>query len=168
MDHLWDCIFRLDILDTNKTSFERRNLIFGTNDVIGWNPIFLCVEKYFIHLIDILDPNDSYSVSIFQDQAKEIIARLKDRNILPILSGGTGLYVQSLLENYNFNDVKPDEYLRAELDELYSTKGIEGLRDYAFTLGKEHNIEIPYPQRDIRVVSTTVSQKMDLLNEPHQ
>ena len=94
------------------------------------------------HLIDILEPNDSYSVSIFQDQAKEIIASLKDQNILPILSGGTGLYVQSLLENYNFNDVKPDENLRAKLDELYNTKGIEGLRDYAFTLGKEHNIEI--------------------------
>ena len=61
-----------------------------------------------------------------------------------ILSGGTGLYVQSLLENYNFNDVKPDENLRAKLDELYNTKGIEGLRDYAFTLGKEHNIEIQY------------------------
>ena len=99
------------------------------------------------HLIDILEPNDSYSVSIFQDQAKEIIERLKDRNILPILSGGTGLYVQSLLENYNFNDVKPDEYLRAELDELYSTKGIEGLRDYAFTLGKAHNIEIQYSDK---------------------
>ena len=99
------------------------------------------------HLIDILEPNDSYSVSIFQNQAKEIIARLKDRNILPILSGGTGLYVQSLLENYNFNDVKPDEYLRAELDEIYSTKGIEGLRDYAFTLGKEHNIEIQYSDK---------------------
>ena len=96
------------------------------------------------HLIDILEPNDSYSVSIFQDQAKEIIASLKDRNILPILSGGTGLYVQSLLENYNFNDVKPDENLRAKLDELYNTKGIEGLRDYAFTLGKEYNIEIQY------------------------
>ena len=96
------------------------------------------------HLIDILEPNDSYSVSIFQDQAKEIIASLKARNILPILSGGTGLYVQSLLENYNFNDVKPDENLRAKLDELYNTKGIEGLRDYAFTLGKEHNIEIQY------------------------
>lgn len=96
------------------------------------------------HLIDILEPNDSYSVSIFQDQAKEIIASLKDQNILPILSGGTGLYVQSLLENYNFNDVKPDESLRIELDELYNTKGIEGLRDYAFILGKEHNIEIQY------------------------
>ena len=96
------------------------------------------------HLIDILEPNDLYSVSIFQDQAKEIIASLKDQHILPILSGGTGLYVQSLLENYNFNDVKPDENLRAKLDELYNTKGIEGLRDYAFTLGKEHNIEIQY------------------------
>ena len=99
------------------------------------------------HLIDILESNDSYSVSIFQDQAKEIIASLKDQNILPILSGGTGLYVQSLLENYNFNDVKPDENLRAKLDELYNTKGIEGLRDYAFTLGKAHNIEIQYSDK---------------------
>ena len=99
------------------------------------------------HLIDILEPNDSYSVSIFQDQAKEIITRLNDRNIIPILSGGTGLYVQSLLENYNFNDVKPDESLRIELDELYNTKGIEGLREYAFTLGKEHNIEIQYSDK---------------------
>ena len=99
------------------------------------------------HLIDILESNDSYSVSIFQDQAKEIIASLKDQNILPILSGGTGLYVQSLLENYNFNDVKPDENLRAKLDELYNTKGIEDLRDYAFTLGKAHNIEIQYSDK---------------------
>ena len=99
------------------------------------------------HLIDILEPNDSYSVSIFQDQAKEIIASLKDQNILPILSGGTGLYVQSLLENYNFNDVKPDESLRIELDELYNTKGIEGLREYAFTLGKEQDIEIQYTDK---------------------
>ena len=37
-------------------------------------------------------------VSIFQNQAKEIIGGLNDRNILPILSGGTGLYVQSLLK----------------------------------------------------------------------
>ena len=99
------------------------------------------------HLIDILEPNDSYSVSIFQNQAKEIIGRLNDRNILPILSGGTGLYVQSLLENYNFNDVKPNESLRSELDELFNAKGIDGLREYAITLGKEHNIEIQYSDK---------------------
>ena len=49
---------------------------------------------------------------------------------------------KSLLENYNFNDVKPDESLRSELDELFNAKGIDGLREYAITLGKEHNIEI--------------------------
>ena len=99
------------------------------------------------HLIDILEPNDSYSVSIFQHQAKEIIGSLKDKNILPILSGGTGLYVQSLLENYNFNDVKPDESLRLELDELFNTKGIDGLREYAFNLGTKYNIEIQYSDK---------------------
>lgn len=102
------------------------------------------LKRVHHHLIDILEPNDSYSVSIFQNQAKEIISSLNKRNSIPILSGGTGLYVQSLLENYNFNDVKPDDSLRAELDELYNTKGIEVLREYAFTLGKEHNIDIQY------------------------
>ena len=45
------------------------------------------------------------------------------------------------------DDVKPDESLRAELDELYNTKGIEGLREYAFTLGKEQDIEIQYTDK---------------------
>lgn len=99
------------------------------------------------HLIDILEPDDSYSVSIFQSQARYIIDELSSRKILPILSGGTGLYVQSLLENYNFNDVKPDESLRASLDKLYERDGIEGLRKYARQLGKANHIDILYTDK---------------------
>ena len=51
------------------------------------------------HPTDILEPNDSYSVSIFQDQAKGNNCRLKDRNILPILSGGTGTVCPIIIEN---------------------------------------------------------------------
>ena len=99
------------------------------------------------HLIDILDPNDDYSVSIFQQQAKTLIDRLNQNQVLPILSGGTGLYVQSLLENYNFNDIKPNTELRSELNELYAEYGIDGLRQYAQNLAEKGGIEIKYTDK---------------------
>ena len=99
------------------------------------------------HLIDILEPNDDYSVSIFQQQAKTLIDTLHQNQVLPILSGGTGLYVQSLLENYNFNDIKPNTELRSELDELYAEYGIDGLRQYAQNLAEKGGIEIKYTDK---------------------
>ena len=99
------------------------------------------------HLINILEPDDDYSVSIFQQQAKSLIDQLNDNHVVPILSGGTGLYVQSLLENYNFNDIKPDTKLRSELDELYAEYGIDGLRQYAQNLAKKGGIEIKYTDK---------------------
>jgi len=65
----------------------------------------------------------------------------------PILSGGTGLYVQSLLENYNFNDIKPNTVLRSEMDELYAEYGIDGLRQYAQNLAEKGGIEIKYADK---------------------
>ena len=99
------------------------------------------------HLINILEPDDDYSVSIFQQQAQSLIDQLNENHVVPILSGGTGLYVQSLLENYNFNDIKPNTKLRSELDELYAECGIDGLRQYAQNLAKKGSIEIKYTDK---------------------
>lgn len=99
------------------------------------------------HLINILEPDDDYSVSIFQQQAKSLIDQLNDNHVVPILSGGTGLYVQSLLENYNFNDIKPNTKLRSELDELYAEYGVDGLREYAQNLAEKGGIEIKYTDK---------------------
>ncbi|WP_251422182.1 tRNA (adenosine(37)-N6)-dimethylallyltransferase MiaA [Veillonella agrestimuris] len=99
------------------------------------------------HLIDILEPNDTYSVSLFQRQAKDIIARLNDKGTIPILSGGTGLYVQSLLENYNFNDIAPNVELREQLDILYEERGIDGLRHKAEDLADKGGIQINYTDK---------------------
>ena len=99
------------------------------------------------HLINILEPDDDYSVSIFQQQAKSLIDQLNDNHVVPILSGGTGLYVQSLLENYNFNDIKPNTKLRIELDELYTEYGVNGLREYAQNLAEKGGIEIKYTDK---------------------
>ena len=99
------------------------------------------------HLINILEPDDDYSVAIFQQQAKSLIDQLNNNHVVPILSGGTGLYVQSLLENYNFNDIKPNTKLRSELDELYAEYGVDGLREYAQNLAEKGGIEIKYTDK---------------------
>ena len=55
------------------------------------------------HLIDIRDPGESFSVVDFQKLAGEAIADINHRGKIPLLVGGTGLYVQALLEGYRFN-----------------------------------------------------------------
>ena len=116
-------------------------------DIGTAKPTFDELDTIPHHLINILEPNDDYSVSIFQQQAQSLIDQLNDNHILPILSGGTGLYVQSLLENYNFNDIKPDTALRNELDELYAKYGLDGLRQYAQNLAEKGGVEIRYTDK---------------------
>ncbi len=58
------------------------------------------------HLIDILPPNANYNVMDFCDAAKKIIADLNNNGKIPILAGGTGLYVKSLIEGYEFSEDK--------------------------------------------------------------
>lgn len=55
------------------------------------------------HLVDILDPAESFSVVDFQRLAGEAVNEVNRRGRIPVLVGGTGLYVQSLLEGYRFN-----------------------------------------------------------------
>lgn len=113
-------------------------------DIGTAKPTFDELDTIPHHFINILEPNDDYSVSIFQQQAQSLIDQLNDNHVLPILSGGTGLYVQSLLENYNFNDIKPNTALRNELDELYAKYGLDGLRQYAQNLAEKGGVEIRY------------------------
>ena len=70
------------------------------------------------YLIDCYEPDEEFSVALFQEEARRIIKELNDKNVIPILSGGTGFYVQSLLENFNFSTQGPDMALRQSLDEI--------------------------------------------------
>ena len=94
------------------------------------------------YLIDILEPNDVYSVADFQRKARDVIKKCNTQGVMPILSGGTGLYVQSLLEGYQFSDVPPNQTLREELNQLYEVQGIEGLRRKARELAAHGSITI--------------------------
>lgn len=60
------------------------------------------------HLIDILEPTEDFSVALFQKLVREKIEELKGKGKIPIIAGGTGLYIKSVLYNYNFEDTKRD------------------------------------------------------------
>ena len=70
------------------------------------------------HMIDILPPDASFNVADFIDRVKPIITDLNNRGKLPILAGGTGLYIKSLLEGYQFNDTAGDDEYRLKLEKL--------------------------------------------------
>ncbi|MBK8418492.1 tRNA (adenosine(37)-N6)-dimethylallyltransferase MiaA [Candidatus Villigracilis saccharophilus] len=68
------------------------------------------------YLIDIVNPNETLSLAVFQEKAKEIIADIHARGKLPFLVGGTGQYVRAVTEGWTPPEVTADEQLRAELE----------------------------------------------------
>lgn len=75
------------------------------------------------HLIDILDPCEEFSVADFKPRAAALIAAINARGHIPILAGGTGLYVRSLLEDYRFNTAPGSEEIRRRLTALAESYG---------------------------------------------
>ncbi len=67
------------------------------------------------HLIDLVYPDEPFSVAQYQKMALDKIDEVLSRGRMPLLSGGTGLYVKSVLDGYDFIPVAPDHDLRKEL-----------------------------------------------------
>lgn len=76
------------------------------------------------HLIDFLSPNESFSVAQFSELAKEKIDIIDSENKLPMLVGGTGLYINSLIYNYSFAASNKDEEYRKYLEAIAEEKGV--------------------------------------------
>ena len=79
------------------------------------------------HMIDIADPAENYSVSRYAAQAAACVDDILARGKLPIVVGGTGLYIDSLIAGRTFADGTADTALRQELSERYDEIGGEGL-----------------------------------------
>ena len=79
------------------------------------------------HMIDIADPAENYSVSRYAQEAAACVDDILSRAKLPIVVGGTGLYIDSLIAGRTFADGTADTALRQELSERYDEIGGEGL-----------------------------------------
>lgn len=71
--------------------------------------------KIPVHLIDIIEPKQEFNVFEFQKRFYEIFTALHNKKVLPVLVGGTGLYLESVLTDYDLPAALPDERLRDEM-----------------------------------------------------
>lgn len=77
------------------------------------------------HLVDIIEPSVGFSVAEFKERAESAIEEIESKNKLPMLVGGTGFYINSLIYNYTFADTNKDEEYREYLTRLASSEGNE-------------------------------------------
>jgi tRNA dimethylallyltransferase len=81
------------------------------------------------HLIDIKDPHESFSAAEFQKLVHEKILKIHQRGKLPMIVGGTGLYIQSVLYDYQFSEAAEDPEFRKQMEQLTIEKGVQHVYD---------------------------------------
>ena len=117
------------------------------------------------HLIDFLSPDETYSVANYVKDAKEAAIAIASRGLLPVICGGTGLYIDNLVDGTVFTEGETDLELRRKLIERYNEEGIEPLLSELRNVDEEsyHRLsEEINPKRIIRALevyyTTGISQ----------
>ena len=127
------------------------------------------------HMIDLIEPNESFSVARFSEMARECIDDILLRGKMPVLCGGTGLYFDSTINNINFIQMDTDEEYRKYLESAAKEFGNE----YVYKILKrvdEESAESIHPNnlkrviRALEIYKTTGKKKSELdkeqLSEP--
>ena len=106
-------------LDTEIISADSRQLYRGMDIGTGKDLADYVVDGKSIpyHLIDICDPGYKYNVFEYQHDFFRVFTSLRERGFVPILCGGTGLYIEAVLKGYKLLDVPPNPALRERLRE---------------------------------------------------
>lgn len=102
------------------------------------------------HLINILEPGDRYNVDAFKNDFFNAYASITEKGKLPILCGGTGMYIHSLLQNQRYTAVPVNSALRIQLDFLNKEELINHLRKYPEELSK--HVDLSSKKRLIRAL----------------
>jgi tRNA dimethylallyltransferase len=112
------------------------------------------------YLIDICAAGTRYNIFQYQHDFHNIFSELKNKNIVPVLCGGSGLYIEAVLRGYNLPDVPENKDLR----KLLKNKSLEELTEILSNYKTLHNItDIDSPQRVIRAIEIAdFSQKNNL------
>lgn len=81
------------------------------------------------HLIDVLEPTEDFNVVIFQQKCRECMEGIYERGHIPILTGGTGFYIQAILKDVDFTENEEDTLYRRQLEELARSEGAQVLHE---------------------------------------
>ena len=138
-------------LDTEIISADSRQLYRGMEIGTGKDLADYVVAGKSIpyHLIDICDPGYKYNVFEYQHDFFRVFTALRERGLLPILCGGTGLYIEAVLKGYKLLDVPPNPALRERL----SGKSLSELEALLASYKVLHNkTDVDSAQRAIRAI----------------
>ncbi len=118
------------------------------------------------HMIDFVDPNRDYSVADFVTDARACIAEILSRGKMPVLCGGTGLYIDSVLKSVEFSPQKRDDKLRDELWKKAEQDGAESVYEILKELDpieadKVHYNNVKRVIRAIEICKTTGMTKTE-------
>ena len=89
------------------------------------------------YMLDFVSPDERYSVADYKKQAKQAIREIIEKGKVPIVVGGTGLYVDSLIYEIEYQDIKFDEKYRKQLEERSEKEGLEVLYNEAKKIDPE-------------------------------
>lgn len=114
------------------------------------------------HMIDIVEPEFEYSAGLYQKEARDKIFQIAKKGKTPIITGGTGLYIDILLKNYNLPQIEPDKKLRNELKELTNDELYKKLLQLDNLAGEEINSNDR--KKIIRAIEIITTTNMPLKN----
>lgn len=112
------------------------------------------------HLIDIANPEDQYDLSLYQAAVKQAIVDVDNRGKLPIIAGGSGLYLQAIVDGYSLSEIKPNFSLREDLEtkDLVELQAILKEKNLTF-FEKINNSDLNNKRRLIRYIEVFSSGK---------
>ncbi len=105
------------------------------------------------HLIDILEPGEKYNVFRFKNDFYSVYSEIVKREKLPVLCGGSGMYIESVLRNYNLVEVPENIELRKKLETLSLTELIKILKSYK---NLHNKTDVDTKKRAIRAIEIEV------------
>ena len=122
------------------------------------------------HLIDVRYPNQSYAVAQYKRDCLKSIRQILNKNKLPIIVGGTGLYIKAVVHNLTIPRVMADPLLRKELEQELQDRGLAFLYNELIKLDPEaaYIVDPRNPRRVIRALEITLSTKKTFSESRHQ
>lgn len=121
------------------------------------------------YLVDELNPDEEFNVVIFQKLARQAMEQIYKRGHIPIITGGTGFYIQALLYGVDFDETETDNDYRKELEQFAKEHGAQALHDMLRKVD-EASAEAIHPNNIKRVIRAIeyhnqTGEKISLHNE---
>ena len=111
------------------------------------------------HFVDVAEPDEDWNLAVYLPRAIKVIQDIQKRGNLPFLVGGTGQYVQAVIQGWDLPGTKPDPRLRETLQQWADQLGVEGIRKRLEQLDPEAaaGIDGPNLRRMIRALEVILS-----------